>query len=55
MRQHGSHDWWMMNVIYVDCDARSLKVPPLFQIAVVETEVVGWLCADVVTHIVPCC
>ena len=46
-------DWWMADVIHVDGGARDPKVPPLFQVADVDTGVVRWVCADLVTHIVP--
>ena len=46
-------DWWMADVIYVDGGARDPKVPTLFQVADVDTGVVRWICADLVTHIVP--
>ena len=48
-----SNDWWMDDVIYVDGGARDPKVPTLFQVADVDTGVVRWICADLVTHIVP--
>ena len=50
-----SDDWWMAAVIHVDRGARDPKVPILFQVADVDTGVVRWVCADLVTHIVPCC
>ena len=46
-------DWRMADVIWVDGGARSPKVPTLFQVADVDTEVVNWINADLVTHIVP--
>ena len=50
-----SDDWWMADVIHVDGGARDPKVPTLFQVADVDTGVVRWVCADLVTHIVPRC
>ena len=50
-----SDDWWMADVIHVDGGARDPKVPTLFQVADVDTGVVRWVCADLVTHIVPSC
>jgi len=50
-----SDDWWMADVIWVDGGARDPKVPTLFQVADIDTVVVRWVCADVVTHIVPRC
>ena len=41
------------DVIWVDGGARNPKVPTLFQVADVDTGVVTWVNADVVTHIVP--
>ena len=48
-------DWRMADVIWVDGGARNPKVPTLFQVADVDTGAVRWVCADVVTHIVPRC
>jgi len=45
--------WWMADVIFVDGGARNPKVPTLFQVADVESGVVRWVNADLVTHIVP--
>ncbi len=52
---HESDDWWMADVIHVDGGARDPKVPTLFQVADVDSGVVRWVCADLVTHIVPRC
>ena len=46
-------DWRMADVIWVDSSARNLQVPTLFQVADVNTGVITWVNADVVTHIVP--
>ena len=46
-------DWRMADVIWVDGGARNLKVPTLFQVADVDTGVINWVNADLVTHIVP--
>ena len=43
----------MADVIWVDGGARNPKVPTLFQVADVDTGVINWVNADVVTHIVP--
>ena len=48
-----SDDWWMADVIHVDGGARNPKVPTLFQVADVDSGVIRWVCADLVTHIVP--
>ena len=45
--------WRMADVIWVDGGARNLKVPTLFQVADVDTGVINWVNADLVTHIVP--
>ena len=45
--------WRMADVIWVDGGARNPKVPTLFQIADVDTGVINWANADLVTHIVP--
>ena len=46
-------DWRMADVIWVDGGARNTKVPTLFQVADVDTGVINWVNADLVTHIVP--
>ena len=46
-------DWRMAGVIWVDGGARNPKVPTLFQMADVDTGVIKWVNADLVTHIVP--
>ena len=46
-------DWRMAEVIWVDGGSRNPKVPTLFQVADVDTGVINWVNADLVTHIVP--
>ena len=46
-------DWRMADVIWVDGGARNPKVPTLFQVADVDTGVINWVNADLVTHTVP--
>ena len=46
-------DWWIGDVIYVEGGARDPKVPSLFQIADVDSGVIRWVNADLVTHVVP--
>ena len=46
-------DWWMADVIHVDGGARNPKVPTLFQVADVDSGVIRWVCADLVTHNIP--
>ena len=43
----------MGDVIYKEGGARDPKVPMLFQIACVDTGVICWVNADLVTHVVP--
>ena len=45
--------WRMADVIWVDGGARNTKVPTLFQVADVDTGVINWINADLVTHIYP--
>ena len=45
--------WRMADVIWVDGGARNPKVPTLFQVADVDTGVINWVNADLVTHIAP--
>ena len=46
-------DWWMGDILHVDGGARAPKIPTLFQIADVDSGVVRWVNADVVSHVVP--
>ena len=48
-----SDDWWMADVLHVDGGPRDPRVPTLFQVADVDDGTIRWVCADVVTHIVP--
>ena len=43
----------MSDVSWVDGGARNPKVPTLFQVADVDTGVINWVNADLLTHIVP--
>ena len=45
--------WRMAAVLWVDGGARNPKVPTLFQVADVDTGVINWVNADLVTHIIP--
>ncbi len=45
--------WWMGDVLFKEGGARNPKVPTLFQIACVDTGMIRWVNADLVTHIVP--
>ena len=45
--------WRMVDVIWVDGGARNPKIPTLFQVAEVDTGVIKWVNADLVTLIVP--
>ena len=45
--------WRMADVIWVDGGARNPKVPTLFQVADVDTGVINWVNADLVTRICP--
>ena len=46
-------DWRIADVIWVDGVAGNPKVPTLFQVADVDTGVINWINAGLVTHIVP--
>lgn len=46
-------DWRMADVIWVDGGTRNPKVPTLFQVADVDTGVINWGNAELVTHICP--
>ena len=45
--------WRMADVIWVDGGARNPKIPKLFQVADVDTGIINWVNADLVTHICP--
>ena len=45
-------DWWMGRVIHCGGGARNPKIYNLFQIADVDTGVIRWVNADLVTHII---
>ena len=45
--------WRMADVIWVDGGARNPEDPTLFQVADVDTGVINWVNADLVTHICP--
>ena len=47
-----SNEWWMVDVIFGEGGARNRNVPILFQVADVDSEVVRWVNADLVPHIV---
>ena len=48
-----SEGWLMADVIFVEGGARNPTVPTLFQVADVDSGLVRWVNADLVTHIVP--
>ena len=45
--------WRMAGVIWVDAGASNPKTPTFFRVADVDTGVINWVNADLVTHIVP--
>lgn len=45
--------WWMGQVIHCGGAARDPKIHNLFQIADVDSGVIRWVNADLVTHILP--
>ena len=45
--------WCMADVLHVEGGARNPRIPTLFQVADVDSGVVTWVNADLVTHIVP--
>ena len=46
-------DWWMGLVIHCGGAARDPKIHNLFQIPDVDSGVIRWVNADLVTHILP--
>ena len=46
-------DWWMGQVIHCGGGARDPKIHNLFQIADVDSGVIRWVNADLVTHVIP--
>ena len=47
--------WWMGQVIHCGGGARNPKIYNLFQITDVDTGVIRWVNADLVTHVIPDC
>ena len=48
-------DWWMGQVLNCGGAARDPSIYNLFQVADVDSGVIRWINADLVTHIVPNC
>ena len=48
-----SKDWWMGRVIHCGGGARDPSIHNLFQVADVDSGVIRWINADLVTHILP--
>ncbi|WP_067094337.1 DUF3104 domain-containing protein [Synechococcus sp. MIT S9508] len=48
-------DWWMGQVIHCGGAARDPRVHNLFQIADVDSGVIRWVNADLVSRILPSC
>jgi hypothetical protein len=46
-------DWWMADVLHVSCTAREPEVPSLCHVVDVDSGTLRWVCADLVTQIVP--
>ncbi len=46
-------DLWLADVIHIIGSIRNPKLPKFFQVADVDTRIVRWIKADLVTHIVP--
>ena len=46
-------DWWMWQVIHCGGAARDPSIHNLFQVADVDSGVIRWVNADLVTHILP--
>lgn len=46
-------DWWMGQVLHCGGAARESSIHNLFQIADVDSGVIRWVNADLVTHILP--
>jgi len=50
--ESSDQDWWMGLVLHCNGGARDPQVYTLFQIADIDSGVVRWVNADLVTHIV---
>ena len=48
-------DWWMGQVIHCGGAARDPEIRNLFQIADVDSGVIRWVNADLVTHVIAAC
>ena len=53
--ERADKDWWMGQVIHCGGAARDPKIHNLFQIADVDSGVICWVNADLVTHVIPDC
>lgn len=51
--KHTDETWRMADVIHIIGGIRDPKVPTLLQVAYVDTDVINWCKADLLTHIVP--
>ncbi|WP_255359911.1 DUF3104 domain-containing protein [Synechococcus sp. MIT S9508] len=51
----GTKDWWMGQVIHCGGAAQDPKIHNLSQIADVDSGVIRWVNADLVTHVTPDC
>ena len=45
--------WWMADVIHVEGGVCNPNLPAMFQVADVDSGVIRWVSAGLVTHIVP--
>ena len=48
-------NWWIGQLIHCGSAARNPSIHNLFQIADVDSGVIRWVNADLVTHILPTC
>tara|TARA_Y100000739_G_scaffold159426_1_gene137778 strand:- start:896 stop:1180 length:285 start_codon:yes stop_codon:yes gene_type:complete len=51
--EKADEDWWMGQVIHCGGAAHDPSIHILFQVADVDSGVIGWVNADLVTHILP--
>ena len=51
--EKAGNDWWMGEVIHCGGAARDQSIHNLFQIADVDSDMIRWVNADLMTHILP--
>ena len=53
--EEAEKDWWMGQVLHCGGAARDPSIQNLLQVADVDSGVIRWVNADLVTHVIPDC